>query len=234
MSAPLPVSDDHIELKKRARRRLIGAAVFATVAAVVLPMVMDKEPPPALPGIDLRIPSQDKGFVAPQVKPAVPTVAEPVAPAPIATEPPKALPLPPELPKPTPAPKAAEPVKPPPAPKPAEPRPAAKATPEAKTAATKEGDARRAQAILDGKPARSSTEGPHAVLIGAFADPANVVNLKKKIGELGLPVYTEPLDSPQGRKTRVRAGPFPNRDAAEKAAARLKAIGVSGVVAAKS
>ena len=234
MSAPLPVSDDQIELKKRARRRLIGAAVFATVAAVVLPMVMDKEPPPALPGIDLRIPSQDKGFVAPQVKPAVPTVAEPVALAPSAAEPPKALPLPPEVPKPTPAPKPAESVKPIPAPKPAEPRPAAKTTPEAKTAANKDGDARRAQAILDGKPARSPAEGPHAVLIGAFADPANVVNLKKKIGELGLPVYTEPLDSPQGRKTRVRAGPFPNRDAAEKAAARLKAIGVSGVVAAKS
>lgn len=233
MSAPLPVSDDQIELKKRARRRLIGAAVFATMAAVVLPMVMDKEPPPALPGIELRMPAQDKGFVAPQVKPAVPTVAEPVAPAPAVAEAPKTAPPPPEPAKPAVAAKPPEPVNSLPAAKPAESRPAVKPSPDGKAGSAKDGDARRAQAILDGKPPRSTGEGLHAVLIGAFADPANVANLKKKIGELGLPVYTEPLDSPQGRKTRVRAGPFPNRDAAEKAAARLKAIGVSGVVALK-
>ena len=65
------------------------------------------------------------------------------------------------------------------------------------------------------------------------ANEANVQNIKSKLGELGIKVYTEPLDSPQGRKTRVRAGPFPSRDAAEKALEKMKRIGVSGVVAAK-
>ena len=71
------------------------------------------------------------------------------------------------------------------------------------------------------------------VLIGAFSNPANVKQLQTKIGELGIKVYTEPLDSPGGKKTRVRAGPFANRDAAEKALEKMKRIGVNGVVAAR-
>ena len=71
------------------------------------------------------------------------------------------------------------------------------------------------------------------ILIGAFSNPANVKQLQTKIGELGIKVYTEPLDSPGGKKTRVRAGPFPNRAAADKALDRLKRIGVNGVVAGR-
>ena len=36
-------SDANLQLKKRARRRLVGAIAFAGLAAVVLPMVMDEE-----------------------------------------------------------------------------------------------------------------------------------------------------------------------------------------------
>ena len=51
--------------------------------------------------------------------------------------------------------------------------------------------------------------------------------------EIGIKVITEPLDSPEGKKTRVRAGPFASREAAEKALEKMKRIGVGGVVAAK-
>lgn len=238
--------DDQIALKKRARRRLIGAAVFATTAAVVLPMVMDREPPPALPNIELRIPAQEKGFVPPPTRAAVPTVAEPVPVADAAkpavpAQAPSATPT-----KPADAPKAAEaavakaaaePATKPktvaePAAKPkAESKPAPKVD-EKKPGTAREGEARRAQAILDGQD--KVADAPHVVLIGAFANPGNVENIRKKLSEMGIKVYTEALDSPQGKKTRVRAGPFPNREAAEKAAARMKSIGVGGVVAAKS
>jgi DedD protein len=40
-------------------------------------------------------------------------------------------------------------------------------------------------------------------------------------------------DSPQGTRTRVRAGPFATQEAAEKARARIKIIGVDGPVAPK-
>ena len=46
-------------------------------------------------------------------------------------------------------------------------------------------------------------------------------------------VYTEPLASPEGKKTRVRAGPFTSREAADKALDKLKRIGVNGVVTAR-
>ena len=52
--------------------------------------------------------------------------------------------------------------------------------------------------------------------------------------EIGVKTYTEPLESSQGKKTRVRAGPFANREAAEKALEKMKHIGVNGVLVTKS
>jgi cell division septation protein DedD len=47
-----------------------------------------------------------------------------------------------------------------------------------------------------------------------------------------MPHYTEPL---QGNLTRVRAGPFATKDAAEKALQRLKGLGLEpGAVTTKS
>ena len=53
------------------------------------------------------------------------------------------------------------------------------------------------------------------------------------MAQQGVKTFSEPLDTPQGKKTRVRAGPFANREAAEKALVKMQAIGVSGVVSAK-
>ena len=99
----------------------------------------------------------------------------------------------------------------------------------------KEADAKRAAAILAGQveaptPAKS---GEYLILIGAFSNEANVKNLKEKLGQQGVKTFSEPLDTPQGKKTRVRAGPFASREAAEKALVKMQAIGVSGVVSAK-
>jgi DedD protein len=96
----------------------------------------------------------------------------------------------------------------------------------------------RAAAILGGKtvdaaPATNGGDGQYLILIGAFSNPANVKQLQTKIGELGIKVYTETLESPEGKKTRVRAGPFPNREAADRALEKMKRIGVNGLVAAK-
>jgi DedD protein len=43
-------NDAQSQLKKRARRRLVGAVAFASVVAVVLPMVMDHQPRQAVTG----------------------------------------------------------------------------------------------------------------------------------------------------------------------------------------
>ncbi|MFZ2628896.1 MAG: SPOR domain-containing protein, partial [Rugosibacter sp.] len=70
-------ADPGLQLKKRARRRLVGAAALALLAVIVLPMVMDREPRPSVQDIQVRIPSQDNEGLAPlpAPKPAAPKPA---------------------------------------------------------------------------------------------------------------------------------------------------------------
>ena len=301
-------NDAQLQLKKRARRRLVGAVAFAVFAAVVLPMVMDQEPKQPVQDVEIRIPGQDEKpftpkFAAgtPAAEAAKPAPLEPAAapvtaePAPKPAEPPvpakPATPAAETKPAVTPSTKVVDTTKADdkpatktsekPATKPAEkaPEKAKEKTPEkpqdkstvkagdkasdkekaekekaekakaAEKAAEKadkadkadkgksDGEAQRAAAILSGKAPEAakpdSGNGSFVILIGSFSNDANVKTLKTKLSEQGIKVYTESLDSPQGKKTRVRAGPFPSRDAAEKALDKMKRIGVSGVLAGK-
>ncbi len=229
-------SDANLLLKKRARRRLVGAIAFAGLAAVVLPMVMDEEPKQQVQDVQIRIPSQDQSPLAakPGKAPAVSaSVEKPAAPESAASEaaapasPPAAVSRTPD--------KAPE--------KKSSDKPEKTAETPAKTSETPAkatvSEPQRAAAILGGKTvaaapvAANGGDGQYLILIGAFSNPANVKQLQTKIGELGIKVYTEPLDTPEGKKTRVRAGPFPNREAADKALDKMKRIGVNGLVAAK-
>ncbi len=239
-------SEAQLQLKKRARRRLVGAVFFVSVAAVVLPMVMDQEPRQAVQDVEIRIPGQDEKPFAPRfaVEPP-PADAAPAEPPPAAERAPQEAPVekvakadkPAEKPvaravdKPVEKPADKVPAKAPEKP-PAKP---AEKTAEKATEKPKADDAKRAAALLAGKADEkpAAKGGEFLVLIGAFSNEDNVRVLKTKLGELGIRVYTEPLDTPQGKKTRVRAGPFPSREAADKALERMKKIGVGGVVAAK-
>ena len=49
------------ELKRRGRRRLIGAIVLALVAAVVVPMLLESDPRPLGEDVSVRIPPVDDG-----------------------------------------------------------------------------------------------------------------------------------------------------------------------------
>lgn len=251
-------TDAQLQLKKRARRRLVGAVAFATLVAVVLPMIMDHEPKQAVQDVEIRIPGQDekpfapKFATAPVAKPEKAPEKQPEKPAEAAPEP--ARPAVVEAPaKPAAAPTArvveapADKPQDKPAEKPvaksaekpvAKPeKPAAKAADKAaEKPADKATEAKRAGAILGGQAAEApaaAKAGEHIILIGAFTNEANVSQLKGKLSEQGIKVFTEPLDTPQGKKTRVRAGPFPSREAADKALEKMKRIGVSGVVTAK-
>ena len=243
-------NDAQLLLKKRARRRLVGAVFFASVVAIVLPLIMDNEPPRQVQDVEIRIPGQDEKAFAPKFATAPVERPEP-APAPVASAPvrtevtaeapakptarvisvdgekaPASVPDKPVKAAEKPAEKVAEK----PVDKPAE-KPAAKQ----EKPVAKSDDAKRAAAILAGGDNKLAPKagGEYLVLIGAFSNEANVSNLKSKLGEQGIKTFSEALETPQGKKTRVRAGPFPSREAAEKALEKMQRIGVSGVVAAR-
>src|SRR5215212_6473965 len=75
------ISDEELQLRKRARRRLVGAIALVTVVAVFLPMVLDHEPKPVSQDVSIKIPSPDAGVFTSKIVP-VPPQQKPAAPAP--------------------------------------------------------------------------------------------------------------------------------------------------------
>jgi DedD protein len=59
MSEPADLNVD--ELRRRARRRLVGAIVLALAAAVVVPMLLESEPRPLGEDVSVKIPPVDDG-----------------------------------------------------------------------------------------------------------------------------------------------------------------------------
>jgi DedD protein len=138
-------------LKRRGRRRLVGAVALVLLAVIVLPMVFDPEPRETTPPVSVRIPGENESLFAPKAAPKKPQAAKP-------------------------------------------------------------------------QPA-----GEYVVPVGAFANADSVV---AKLAAAKMPYYTETV---KGNLTRVRAGPFPTKDAAEKALEQLKGLGLQpGTVTTRS
>jgi DedD protein len=79
-------------------------------------------------------------------------------------------------------------------------------------------------------PAAEPEVGRFVVQVGAFADAAAVQAIRGRVERLGLKTYTQVAETVAGDRTRVRIGPFDTREAAEQAAAKAKAGGLSAVV----
>lgn len=236
-------NDEAIQLRRRARRRLVGAIALVVLAVIVLPIVFDKEPKPVSQDIVIQIPSQNSGKFNSKVLPS-PEISKPEAIAPdkaapdARAEPAKpaeasgAAPVArvPEAPKAEVAAKPAAEAKKDASDKPAAvksaPPPAAKAAAPSKEAARPpekaagtDGEAARAQAALQ-------AEG-YVVPLGAFLNQANVKTLQGKVAQAGIKSYSEVQNVAKGEQIRVRAGPFPTREAAERAREQLQAAGLT-------
>ena len=86
MMARKIITDEELKLKRQARRRLIGAIALTILVAVLLPMLLDKEPPPASQqDIELQIPNKDKAaeFVPKMVLPPLNSIASQPSSAPL-------------------------------------------------------------------------------------------------------------------------------------------------------
>ena len=200
------ISDEELQLKRRARRRLIGAIVLVAAIVVVLPMVLDSEPRPVSQDITVRIPSPDAGAFTTQVAPLPASrVPESKAARPQAEEKTATAPQAPgEKPKPAVKPETAKPAKAP-----------------AKTAAK------------TAKPATRAAGGQFVVQVIALADAEKAQRMQQQIAAAGIKSYTEIVKTVKGDVTRVRAGPFATREAAEKARDQLKSLGMNGNITSR-
>lgn len=205
---PAPTSED--DLKRRARRRLIGAVALTLVAVIVLPLMLEDEPPPAAQ-LQVHMPANTKtpDFVpfapAPVPEPIAPVTQAPASPLDseaVVAEAPIEKPKPVAVAEQKPKPAVAHEVK-----KPPEPNPPPKS---------------------ESKPVAEKNTG-FVVQLGAFADAAKTAVLKQQVDDLGMSSYTDK----SGALTRLRVGPFASREAAAEAAARLSASGVHGQVMPK-
>src|SRR5688572_30107517 len=66
------ISAEELQLRKRARRRLIGAIALVTIVAVFLPMFLDHEPKQVKQDISIQIPSSESGTFTSKVVPMAP------------------------------------------------------------------------------------------------------------------------------------------------------------------
>jgi DedD protein len=63
-----------------------------------------------------------------------------------------------------------------------------------------------------------------------FSNAANVRDLRTKLSGAGIRTYAESMHTASGGQTRVRAGPYASRAAAENARKRILKLGLDGVV----
>ncbi len=206
-------ADPELQLKKRARRRLVGAAALALLAVIVLPMVMDHDPSPPLQDIQVKIPSQETGGLTAKI------LSNDVAVRPLPAVQPKAV-IPAAIPDVTSTDTSTSPAS------------KEEVPPEAPVASKTENKPAPMPSEASPTSAASGVQ-QWVVQLGAYKETGNVKHLLAKMKELHLPAYTETLSNDQGVRTRVRAGPFASREAADKAEAKIKKIGVNGKVTAK-
>jgi len=86
-----------------------------------------------------------------------------------------------------------------------------------------------AAAVVPAPAAAPKLEG-FAVQVGAFRDEAKLDQARQKLSAAKVPHYTERLEAKAGPLTRLRAGPFPTREAAESALNTLKRSALDGKV----
>lgn len=79
-------------------------------------------------------------------------------------------------------------------------------------------------------PAADSSAARHYVTIGVFADNANAQKVQKQLQKAKLPVQVQTVGTNKGEQFRVRAGPFHQTQEADKAAQRIRELGLEAVV----
>ena len=228
MPPDLP-NEQELTLKKRARRRLVGAIALVLLMVIILPQVLqDRALLAQQEPIKITMPELANARVETIVNN---TVASPVNQQPVSqdgavVEPQNSAALASDD-------KASdfkEPVIEPVAVKEIENRPVkeinAVITSEAeKKVAVKTPETSKAQTQVAIKPQESFT-----VQVGVYSDVDNVKRLQEQLKQAGFSTHTEKVKTPKGDSLRLKAGNFNSREDAVAALTKIKSIGLSGIV----
>ena len=219
------ISEEELLLRKRARRRLVGAIALVIAAIIILPMIFDEEPEVLQHEIAIRLPSEapmsepvpalldhDELSTDDQFEEIVeneemvgtsePFAFESMAPSQLDADPVENLGQQNDVPVPA-------------------------IKPEKNIAAIS------AEPIhKDRTPVSSIKE--FVVQLGAFSDHSKARHQQQNLVSHGINAYTETLMTTNNKEMmRVRIGPFSTRSAAEQEVIKLRKLGLDGVVTAK-
>ncbi|MBA3773487.1 MAG: SPOR domain-containing protein [Ramlibacter sp.] len=73
-------------------------------------------------------------------------------------------------------------------------------------------------------------DGRFVVQVGAFADAGKAREARQKLERAGLKTYTNVAETKDGKRIRVRAGPFASRAEADKAADKIKSLNLQASI----
>lgn len=252
-------------LRRRARHRLIGAAVLVLVAIIGFPLVFDTQPRPVAVDVPIVIPDRNK--VSPLPAPVAPTQVTAASAAPpqpstqagttattahaakaasaaggntsqatvnaraslgareeiVTTKSDKKEASASNVPSSSAIKTKAPTVT------------AAATKPATGTSMATADDGSRARALLEGRETPKAATPPASterfiVQIGAFADATKARETRLKVEKAGLVTYTQVVETADGKRTRVRVGPYANRAEADKAAAKIRALDLPAAI----
>lgn len=212
-------NDLELALKKRARRRLVGAIALVLLMVIVLPMVLqDRAALAPQEAIKITMPDDvvsqqtpkneaNVASVEPQAEVATPsesTISEPTSLEPAVVD------------------QVDKPVQ-------------SENTKEASDVKKEMSGEKKVEVkksvIKESEPKPSSTSGESfSIQVGVFSDIANVKQLQARLKQVGLDSRTENITTPKGEKIRLRAGRFSSRQEAAYALTKLQAADLTGMV----
>ena len=241
--------NESIEIvRRRARHRLTGAVVLVSLAVVGFPLLFDTQPRPVSVDTPIVVPDRQKtpALASNVPVPAAQAPAKPLLPSTeAATVPaqssldareevvPKSAPPLADKPVVQPVEKPADLTADKPAEKPvtakADTKPEAKPEVKAQTPAKPKDDGLKAQALLEGKPVKPAASRM-TIQVGAFTEAAKIREVRSKLEQAGLKTYTQVVEKDGKSTTRIRVGPFENKEEADKAAARIRKLDLPAAV----
>jgi DedD protein len=85
-------------------------------------------------------------------------------------------------------------------------------------------EAAKARDLLDGKELAKNSDVRWIVQVGAFTDNAKVREARQKLEEAGFKTYTQVIDAKDGKRTRVRVGPFASKEEVDKVIPKIQKL----------